>query len=104
MDVDASLTTRATTALSNARDPRAMLENPGDAEAPRKFQALLATMLVKQMRTSIGGELFGTGSQGEVFGGWFDQQIGDVFASRDSLHLESVLADSLARKARGDGG
>jgi hypothetical protein len=88
-------------AASLSRDPRTLALATGDADAPRKFQALLATMLVKEMRRSIGGELFGAGSEGDVYGGWFDEHLGETLAQRDALHVENVLRESLARKASG---
>ena len=68
--------------------------------AARRFQALLASMLVKEMRSSLSEGFFGSGAGGDVYGGWLDEHIGETLARRDALHLESTLRDSLDRKAR----
>ena len=65
-----------------------------------RFEALLATMLVKEMRSSLGDGFFGKGPDGDVYGGWLDQHVGQSLADRDALHIEGVLRESLERKAK----
>ncbi len=69
-------------------------------EAAARFEALLATMLVKEMRSSLGDGFFGKGPDGDVYGGWLDQHVGQSLADRDALHVEGVLRESLERKAK----
>lgn len=76
------------------------LEAGEPREAAQRFQALLATMLVKEMRATLNEGFFGTGAAGDVYGGWLDQNVGESLAQRDALHLEGVLKESLERKAR----
>ncbi|MBL8863770.1 MAG: rod-binding protein [Planctomycetes bacterium] len=84
--------------LSRALDPERTAQ--GDpAEAAARFEALLATMLVKEMRSSLSEGFFGSGSAGDVYGGWLDEHVGKSLADRDALHLEGVLRESLERKA-----
>jgi Rod binding domain-containing protein len=74
---------------------------PADsAPAARRFQEMLGTMLVKEMRRTLPEGFFGGGASGDVYGGWLDEHVGASLASRDSLHLESVLRESIDRKAR----
>ena len=61
--------------------------------------SLLSTMLVKEMRSSLGEGFFGKGPDGDVYGGWLDESVGKALADRDALHLEGVLKESLERKA-----
>jgi len=68
--------------------------------AARQFEAMLASMLVKEMRSSLSEGFFGKGAGGDVYGGWLDEHIGATLARRDALHLESTLRESLDRKAR----
>jgi len=69
-------------------------------EAAQRFEALLATMLVKEMRQTLNEGFFGTGAAGDVYGGWLDQHVGESLAQRDALHLEGVLRESIERKAK----
>jgi len=69
-------------------------------EAAQRFEALLATMLVKEMRQTLNEGFFGTGAAGDVYGGWLDQHVGESLAQRDALHIEGVLKESLERKAK----
>lgn len=84
---------------SRSLDPKdAVRGDPKDAAA--RFEALLSTMLVKEMRSSLGEGFFGQGPDGDVYGGWLDQHVGQSLADRDALHLEGVLRESLERKSR----
>jgi len=87
-----------TSSFGRSLDPSAVAQgDPKDAAA--RFEALLATMLVKEMRGSLGDGFFGKGPEGDVYGGWLDQHVGQSLADRDALHIEGVLRESLERKA-----
>ncbi len=75
-------------------------EGTSPEEGAKRFQALLATLLVKEMRRGLADGFFGSGPEGDVYGGWLDQHVGESLAARNALHLESALSESLARKAR----
>ena len=88
-----------TTSQGRSLDPGSITR--GDPkEAASRFEALLATMLVKEMRSSLGDGFFGKGPDGDVYGGWLDQHVGQSLADRDALHIENVLRESLERKAK----
>ncbi len=88
-----------TTSQGRSLDPESIVR--GDPkEAASRFEALLATMLVKEMRSSLGDGFFGKGPDGDVYGGWLDQHVGQSLADRDALHIENVLRESLERKAK----
>jgi Rod binding domain-containing protein len=90
-----------THAARSAQSPDPARLAQGDPrEAAQRFEALLATMLVKEMRSSLPEGFFGSGSAGDVYGGWLDEHVGRALAERDALHLEGVLQESLERKAR----
>lgn len=74
--------------------------NGDSAPAAQRFQSLLASMLVKEMRSSLSEGFFGSGAGGDVYGGWLDEHIGATLARRDALHLDATLRESLDRKAR----
>lgn len=91
--------TPLTTSVGRSLDPADVVHgDPKDAAA--RFQALLATMLVKEMRSSLDTGFFGKGPDGDVYGGWLDQHVGQSLADRDALHIEGVLRESLERKAK----
>jgi len=77
---------------------------PKPSEDPRaaatRFESLLGSMLVKEMRGSLNEGFFGGGPGGDVYGGWLDEHIGAALAKRDALHLEATLQKSVERKAR----
>lgn len=79
-------------AAPSASDPR------GAKAAAQKLEAVFATLLVKEMRATQSGGIFGEGTSGDVYGGWFDQYVGDVLAQRRALHLAESIERSLARK------
>lgn len=88
-----------TTSAGRSLDPKSIPQ--GDPkEAASRFEALLATMLVKEMRGSLADGFFGNGPEGDVYGGWLDQSVGQSLADRDALHIEGVMRESLERKAK----
>src|SRR5207247_3745043 len=58
-----------------------------EAETARKFESVLATQLVKQMRSSLEKGFFGEGAAGDIYSGWLDESVGQSLADRDALHL-----------------
>jgi len=67
-------------------------------DAAQRLEALFATLLVKEMRATQSAGLFGEGTGADVYGGWFDQYLGEVLAKRGELHLADSIQDSLATK------
>ena len=68
------------------------------AEAAHKFEALFATLLVKEMRSTLTDGFFGEGPQSDVFGGWLDQFVGEAIARDGGLHLADGVQRGLERK------
>lgn len=72
------------------------------ADAGEKFEDLLATMLVKQMRQSLPEGFFGSGPGADSFGGWFDKVFGEAVG--ESLEIAGMVRTSLdAKQARLEG-
>jgi Rod binding domain-containing protein len=70
----------------------------GDAEAAaQKFEALLATQLVKEMRRGVGGGFFGGGAGSDVFEGWFDEHLGQALADSNALDLAAAVRFELTQ-------
>lgn len=60
-------------------------------EAAEKFEALLATMLVKEIRKGMGQGIFGEGPGSDIYSGWFDQHVGETLAKDGGLDLEGII-------------
>jgi Rod binding domain-containing protein len=89
-------------ALAGADPARGLDEQPANTEqahsAARRLEGLFATLLVKEMRSPHSSGLFGEGTSADVYGGWFDQYMGEVLAKRGDLHLAQSIERSLASK------
>ena len=80
-------------ATSAARDGRSV------KSAAKDFEALFATMLVKEMRKALPEGFFGGEAEGDVYGGWFDEQLGRKIAEGGALHLADTLEASFIKRA-----
>ena len=67
-------------------------------DAAQRLEGLFATLLVKEMRATQSAGLFGEGTGADVYGGWFDQYLGEVLAKHGELHLADSIQNSLASK------
>ena len=72
-------------------------------EAAQKFEALFATLLVKEMRKALPDGFFGSEADGDIYAGWLDQHLGQAIAQRGDLHLAPMVERSLERDARREG-
>ncbi len=68
-------------------------------DAAQRFEELLATVLVKEMRRALPDGLFGQGPGADVFEGWFDEHMGKSLARDGVLGLAEVVREGLVRKA-----
>lgn len=84
--------------------PAQMQAGEDSTAAAKRFQSMLASMLVKEMRTTLPEGFFGSGTGNDVYGGWLDEHVGESLARRDALHIEGMLKESIERKARVEGG
>jgi Rod binding domain-containing protein len=79
-----------------ARGERAGAKDP--EEAAKDFEALLGTLLVKELRQSLPNGFFGKGEGVETFEGWFDEILGAKLADSGALELAGMLKASLRAK------
>ena len=72
----------------------------GDAkEAAAKFEALLATTLMKEMRKALPeGGFFGKTSGSDVFNGWMDEHLGRALAESGALDLAGLIKTGIGSK------
>lgn len=75
--------------LVEARETR--MPDSDAAHVGKEFEALLATMLVKEMRKGMAGEIFGEGSTGDIYGGWFDEHVGRSLAASGAFDLAGLI-------------
>jgi len=74
------------------------------AEAARKFETLIATLLVKELRRGLPEGFFGAGPGADVYEGWLDEQLGENLASSWKLDLAGMVKTSLdSKQARLEG-
>jgi Rod binding domain-containing protein len=89
----------------SASDPAAEVRTGSTPrEAARKFEALFATMLVKEMRKALPDGFFGPEAHGDIYGGWLDQHIGQAIAARGDLEIAPMVEQSLERELDANGG
>lgn len=79
-------------ALSAAKDA------PGTAQTAEKFEALLATMMVKELRKAAPEGFFGDSAAGDIYSGWLDEQLGQVLAQSGSLNMRGMLEQGVQQK------
>ncbi len=71
----------------------------GDHQAAgKKFESLIATMLVKEMRKSLPNGFFGDGPGSDTFGGWLDKSIGDSLAGSWNVDIAGMVKTNLDAK------
>ena len=73
-------------------------EGASPAETAHKFQALLATMFVKEMRRAVPEGFFGEGAAGDIYSGWLDEHVGQALANDDGFHMREMLEKSVMQK------
>ena len=64
----------------------------------KRFEALLATQLVKEMRRSLDEGFFGGGPGSDVFEGWLDEHLGEALTRGRGLGLADAVARNLGEK------
>lgn len=68
------------------------------SEAAREFERLFATLLVKEMRSTLPEGFFGKGAGSDVFDGWLDEHLGKSLADGRGLGLRISLERDLGLK------
>lgn len=64
-------------------------------EAAQRFEELLATMLVREMRRGVEQGFFGEGAGSDVFEGWLDETLGRSLARDNIFDLAQSVRVSL---------
>jgi Rod binding domain-containing protein len=101
---DVSIASRGTLEVALARAESA--QRPG-ARVGKQFEALLSSLLVKEVRSTLENGFFGESTGADTFNGWIDDHVGRMIAERGDLGLARVVDGEIARRvgaeAPGDG-
>lgn len=72
------------------------------ADVAKRLEAVFASMLIKEMRNASPGSFFGTDSASDVYGGWFDEHVGQALAERGSLHIADFVERMIQSNTKGE--
>ena len=64
----------------------------------QSLEAVFASMLLKEMRSTLADGLFG-GEQSDIMGGLFDLHLGEAMAAGDGLGVKQLVLANLDRMA-----
>lgn len=81
--------------VNRAGMARRRADQEGSVEhAAKELEIVFATMMVKEMRKTLGDGLFGSGPGVDTFEGWFDDHVGRSIASSGVMDLVGLLKAS----------
>lgn len=80
---------------SNVKELENLAAQGKDADTAKAFESMFASMLVKEMRSSIDGGFFGKGPGADTYGQWFDKEMGEAIAADGGLGLAGMLKTQL---------
>ena len=92
-----ALQARAQLALDNSSQSIEPRPNESVADASQRFESLLATMLVKELRQTLPDGFFGDGPGADVYAGWMDKHLGDALAGSDALGIAGMVKAEIGR-------
>jgi len=85
---------------ANASREASMLEraagSASDKDAGKQFEAMLGTMLAKEMRKGLDEGFFGKGPGADSFSSWLDEYVGRVMAEQGTLGTGSLVKQYVA--------
>lgn len=92
--------------VNRAESAKRRADQGGAVEhATKELEIVFATMMVKEMRKTLGEGLFGSGPGVDTFEGWFDDHVGRSIASSGAMELAGLLkAGGGARNTSEEGG
>lgn len=78
--------------VSRADAIKRRVDEDGKVEnATEELEVMFSTMMVKEMRKSLGEGLFGSGPGVDTFEGWFDDHMGRAIAEGGAMELSGLL-------------
>ncbi|AMV21581.1 rod-binding protein [Planctomyces sp. SH-PL14] len=79
------------------------LSGKSETEAAKQLESLFVSLLLKEMRQTIGSEDGFAGDKSDTIGGLFDQYMGEHMAAGGGLGIADSLRGALLRDAGGAG-
>lgn len=98
---DVSIASRGALEVALARAESA--QRP-QARVGKQFEALLSSLLVKEIRSTLESGFFGESTGADTFNGWIDDHVGRMIAERGDLGLARVVDGEVARRERAEDG
>ena len=91
------LEANATQSMSTAKLEKAMRLGEGEkvSKAADEFEKLMATMLVKEMRSSLKDGFFPSGPGNDTYNAWFDEKIAESMSKSNALGLAGQIKTSM---------
>ena len=83
--------------LRKADQLKARVQEAGVESVAREFERLFASMLVKEMRSTLQDGLFGKGAGTDTYGSWFDEHVGASLADTGALDMAGILRAGLPK-------
>ncbi len=96
---DHGLPVQASSELARLQEASRAANNGDAQEAATMFEELLATMLVKELRSSLPGGFFGGGAGTGIMDGWFDEHLGQSLAEGWDLDLAGLVRVGIEQKS-----
>ena len=83
---------------------KAAAPTPDSLKAAKDFESVFSSMMLKEMRQSLDpGTLFG-GDTSDIYGGLFDQFMGQHMADSGGIGMAKMIREALDRATQGTGG
>lgn len=67
-------------------------------EAAKAFEALFATVMVKELRRGLSDGFFGSDAGADTFEGWLDEHLGEALASSGALDVAGFIRVNIENK------
>jgi len=83
---------------SSSTDRTAATDLHQQEEVAAQFEGMFVSMLLKEMRATLEGGLFG-GENSDTYGAMFDMYMGQHFADSGALGIRELLLDQSLRQA-----
>lgn len=96
--------TQAALAGEQARFQRLEQRGRSDSDAGLHFEALLATMMAKELRSGLEEGFFGSGPGADTFSAWLDEHVGRVMAERGAFGIAEIVDREMQRTDGDDAG
>lgn len=90
----------ATTLPASSYDSGLGLAGKSGTEAAKQLESLFISLLLKEMRQTIGSEEGFAGDKSDTIGGLFDQYMGEHMAAGGGLGISDSLRGALLREAK----